>query len=45
MKFNQKFPILFWLFRKKKNKHGLMPIYAWITIDGVSKITHFLRLK
>lgn len=34
MKFNHNFSILFWLFRKKENKQGLVPIYARITIDG-----------
>jgi integrase len=35
MKFNQTFSVLFWLFRKKENKQGLVPIYARITVDGV----------
>ncbi|PZR04009.1 MAG: integrase [Flavobacterium psychrophilum] len=35
MKFNQTFSVLFWLFRKKENKQGLVPIYARITVDGL----------
>lgn len=35
MKFNQTFAVLFWLVRKKINKHGHVPIYTRITIDGV----------
>lgn len=35
MKFNQTFSVLFWLFRKKENKQGLVPIYVRITVDGL----------
>lgn len=34
MKFNQTFSVLFWQFRKKENKQGLVPIYARITVGG-----------
>ena len=34
MKFNQKFSVQFWLFRRKQNRLGLIPIYARIKING-----------
>lgn len=35
MKINQKTSILFWLFKSKKTKDGLAPIYCRITIDDL----------
>ena len=34
MKLNQNFSILFWIYRSKITKQGLVPIYVRITIDG-----------
>jgi len=35
MKSNQKFSILFWLFKAKATKDGKAPIYVRVTIDGL----------
>lgn len=37
MKSNQKLSILVWLFKAKATKDGRAPIYARITIDGLSE--------